>query len=156
MKPTLIIDQRRHTDVQFVGIDNESIKVEDLTKQLTFADAGSADDVEATNSARAIQGYLQTRGYFDARVTWTRERFEIFDKVTFRVEAGGHRDTKAVQFVGNHALRTEVLEDLVATKAINLASDLLGTTTNTTSEQMSTDIDRIVEAYRRGRRRRRC
>jgi outer membrane protein assembly complex protein YaeT len=149
VKPTLIIDQRRHTDVQFVGIDNESIKVEDLTKQLTFADAGSADDVEAANSARAIQGYLQTRGYFDARVTWTRERFEIFDKITFRIEAGNHRDTKAVQFVGNHALRTDQLEELVATKAINLASDLLGTTTTTTSEQMSTDIDRIVEAYRR-------
>ena len=146
--PTLVIDQRRHTDVQFVGLDNEGLE-QQLAAQLTFADAGSADDVEAANSARAIQAYMQARGYFDARVTWTRERFEIFDKITFRVDIGGHRDTRAVQFVGNHALRTETLEGIVATKAINLASDLLGTTTNATSDQLATDIDRLVEAYRR-------
>jgi outer membrane protein assembly complex protein YaeT len=147
--PTLVIDQRRHTDVQFIGIDNEGIKEEQLGSQLTFADAGSADDVEAVNSARAIQAYLQTRGYFDARVTWTRERFEIFDKITFRVDVGVHRDTTAVQFVGNQALKTEELEGIVATKPISVASDLLGTTTTTTSDQLATDIDRIVQAYRR-------
>jgi outer membrane protein assembly complex protein YaeT len=147
--PTLVIDQRRHTDVQFDGIDNESIKEEQLVDHLTFGDAGSADDVEAANSAHEIQKYLQTRGYFDAKVTWTRDRFEIFDRITFRVDPGQHRETRVVEFVGNHAFRTDQLEGIVATKAFTLSGDLLGTTTNATSEQLSTDIDRIVQAYRR-------
>ena len=146
---TLVIDQRRHIDVEFTGIDNEAIKDEQLREQLTFGDASSADDVEANNSAKAIQNYLQTRGYFDARVTWTRDRFDIFDKVTFRVEAGAHRDVAAVEFVGNHALKTDELRGIVSVKAANLAGDLLGTNTNANTEQLSADIDRIVQAYRR-------
>ena len=146
---TLVIDQRRHIDVQFIGIDNEVIKDEQLRDHLTFGVAGSADDVEANNSARAIQDYLQQRGYFDARVTWLRDRFDIFDKITFRVEPGKHRDVTSVQFEGNKALPTSELTGIVSVKAINFASDLLGTNTNATSGQLSADIDRLVEAYRR-------
>jgi len=146
---TLVIDQRRHIDVQFVGIDNEAIKDEQVRAQLTFGVASSADDVEANNSARAIQDYLQSRGYFDARVTWVRDRFDIFDRLTFRIEPGAHRDVTAVQFVGNHALPTSTLTGIVSVKAINFASDLLGTQTNATATQLSADIDRIVQAYRR-------
>lgn len=146
---TLVVDQRRHIDVQFVGIDNEAIKDEQLRAQLTFGVASSADDVEANNSARAIQDYLQTRGYFDARVTWIRDRFDVFDRITFRVEPGAHRDVTAVQFVGNQALPTATLTGIVSVKAINFASDLLGTQTNATATQLSDDIDRIVQAYRR-------
>jgi outer membrane protein assembly complex protein YaeT len=148
--PTLTIDQRRHTFVDFTGpYSKDAISDAQLSKQLTFAEANSADDVEAANSARAIQAYLQTRGYFDARVTWARERLDIFDRVTFTIEPGQHRATKSVEFVGNHAISTDALTSIVAVKASNLAGDLLGTNTNATSELLSTDIDRIVEAYRR-------
>lgn len=148
--PTLIIDQRRHTFVDFTGPYNkDSISDEQLRKHLTFAEANSADDVEAANSARAIQAYLQTRGYFDARVTWARERLDIFDRVTFTLDPGHHRATRSVQFIGNHAISTDALTGIVAVKASNLAGELLGTNTNATSEELSSDIDRIVEAYRR-------
>jgi outer membrane protein assembly factor BamA len=149
VNPTLVIDQRRHVDVKFVGIDNEAIKEEQLLPILTFGQASSADDVEANNSARAIQNYLQGRGYFDARVTWTRERFDIFDRVTFDVEPGKHRDVGTVEFVGAHALKPTDLTSIVSVKPASLARDLLGTNTNATSEQLSADIDRIVQAYRR-------
>ena len=150
VNPVLTIDQRRHTFVDFSGrYSKDSITDEQLRKQLTFAEAGSADDVEAANSARALQAYLQTRGYFDARVTWSRERLDIFDRVTFTIEPGQHRETRSVQFVGNRAISSDQLAGLVAVKPSNLAGDLLGTNTNATSEQLSTDIDRIVEAYRR-------
>jgi outer membrane protein assembly complex protein YaeT len=150
VNPVLTIDQRRHTFVDFTGpYDKGAIQDEQLRKQLTFPEASSADDVEATNSAAAIQAYLQTRGYFDARVTWARERLDIFDRVTFTIEPGQRRETRAVQFVGNHALSTDELTSIVAVKASNLAGDLFGTNTNATSEQLSTDIDRIVQAYRR-------
>ncbi|MBV8757903.1 MAG: BamA/TamA family outer membrane protein [Deltaproteobacteria bacterium] len=145
----LVIDQRRHIDVEFVGIDNEAIKDAQLRGVLTFGVASSADDVEAANSARAIQDYLQRRGYFDARVTWIRERFDIFDKITFRVEPGKHRDVASVEFVGNKAIPTADLVGIVSVKPINFASDLLGTQTFATSGQLSADIDRIVQAYRR-------
>jgi outer membrane protein assembly complex protein YaeT len=148
--PVLTIDQRRHTFVDFTGPYNkDSITDAQLGKQLTFAEASSADDVEAANSARAIQEYLQTRGYFDARVTWARERLDIFDRVTFTIDPGQRRVTRSVQFVGNRAISTDKLAGIVAVKASNLAGELLGTNTSATSEQMSTDIDRIVEAYRR-------
>jgi hypothetical protein len=62
---TLTIDPRRKVEV-VRGPDPEAIAVDQLT-QLTFNDAGSADDVEAGQSAKAITKYLQGRGYFDAR-----------------------------------------------------------------------------------------
>ena len=61
----------------------------DLRKQLTFNQAASSDDVEASESAKAIAAYLQSRGYFDARVTWIRERVRAgFDRIIVPDRAG--------------------------------------------------------------------
>src|SRR5262249_50080355 len=52
---TLTIDQRRPIDVRFEGDFNHGeLPDEELRKQLTFDAAGSADDVEAAASARAL------------------------------------------------------------------------------------------------------
>src|SRR5690606_10355255 len=72
----ITIDQRRRIDVVFEGHDRGVVSDDQLRQQLTFNEAGSADDVEIAESARALTTYLQTRGYFDARVTWTRERID--------------------------------------------------------------------------------
>ena len=41
------------------------------------------------------------------------------------------------------------LAGIVSVKPTSLARDLLGTATNATSEQLSADVDRIIQAYRR-------
>lgn len=146
---TLMIDQRRLVDVQFEGADRDQFPAEELRKHLTFDAAGSSDDVEVANSASALTAFFQTQGYFNARVTVERLRGPEYDKITFYVDQGPSRDVHGVSFVGNHAISTAVLRDLVATKAAGFTGTLLGTNTAATAEQLEVDIGRIKDAYRR-------
>jgi len=161
VNPTLTIEQRRQVFVEFTGQDTDRITDDQLRKQLTFYEAGSADDVEAAESARALTTYLQTRGFFDAHVPWTRERVDIeprpgtrdtgshFDKVTFVIDARGTRRVQSVQFVGNHVLSSDTLSRVVATKKAALAGTFLGTTASPTSVELIADQERIKEEYHR-------
>jgi outer membrane protein assembly factor BamA len=161
VNPRLTIDQRRRVDVDFEGHNPDAIPEDQLRKQLTFNEAGSADDVETAESARKITTYLQGRGYFDANVTWTRERVDIeprpgttdvglhLDKIVFRIDTGRTRRVARVEFVGEHALKEETLRELVATKEAKLSATFLGTVTAATSPELLTDQQRIKEAYRR-------
>ena len=145
VNPGITIEQRRKLDVDFEGdpVDDE------VRGKLTFDAAGSADDVEADQSARAIETLLQERGFFDAHVTWRRERFPEFDRIIFHVVQGATRDVKSVEFVGAHAIGAAKLANLVATKPAGFTGQLLGTTTSATSAQLGEDVARIAEAYRR-------
>jgi outer membrane protein insertion porin family len=145
---TITIDQRRKVETVFEG-HSESIKLEELRAQLTFDQAQSADDVEVAESARELTGFLQSKGYFDARVTWTRERFERFDRVIFRIEQGETRLVRSVQFVGNRALSDDSLRDAIGTSAVKLSTSLLGRTQFATSARLSADVDALVDLYRR-------
>ncbi len=144
---TLTIDPRRQLDIQFEGNDTGSAPDEELRQQLTFNQAGSSDDVEAAESARAITAYLQTKGFFDARVTWNRERFPELDRVVYRIDQGGTRRVLEIQFVGNHAVASSKLNDAIATRKVTLQTTLFGTTTSATSPQLAADADRIVAVY---------
>lgn len=161
VNPTLTIDQRRQVFVDFEGHDRDRVSDNDLRKQLTFYDAGSADDVEANESAAALTTYLQQRGFFDAHVTWTRERVDVeprpdtndrgqhFDRLTFYIAMGGTRRLQRVEFVGNKELKDAQLRELVATKEAGLGGTFLGTVLAPTSAELIADQERIKEAYRR-------
>src|SRR5205823_11359964 len=110
--------------------------------------SGSTDDVEAQASAAAIAAYLQTRGLFDARVTYRREQKDLYDLITYYIEQGPFRDVASVQFVGNHVLDARQLAAVVATKEAGLAGALFGTNAAATSTQLAADVDRLVELYR--------
>jgi outer membrane protein assembly factor BamA len=154
---TLTIDPRRKLDLRFEGIDSATVDDDNLRKHLTFEDAGSTDDVEAANSARSLQTYLQQRGRFDARVTWSRDRFDEFDRITFHILQGPTRLVRQVQFVCDgrtcekhrDPFDSETLAGIVATKTEDFTGDLLGTNVSATSPELATDVDRIREAYRR-------
>jgi outer membrane protein insertion porin family len=149
----LVIDQRRYLDVRFDGNDRNAVTDEQLRAKLTFDQAGSTDDVEATSSARALVTYLQQRGFFDARVTWTRQRIsDNADQVTFHVEQGKIREVKSVTFVGNAKvgeLDDARLASAIATKRADVATQLFGTPTAVSSEQLAGDLDRLRDLYRR-------
>ncbi|HWU86074.1 MAG TPA: POTRA domain-containing protein, partial [Kofleriaceae bacterium] len=145
----ITIDQRRRLDVQFEGHDPSSISLEQLKQQLTFDRASSTDDLEAAESARAITEYLQSRGFFDARVTWNRERFNVFDRLIYRIEQGATRTVRTVGFTGNHAIGAGELADTIAIKPARLSTSLFGATTTATRALLDADADRIAALYRR-------
>ncbi len=146
---TVTIDARRKLDVYFEGYDRNAIKEEELHKQLTFDTAASSDDVEANESAKALTAFLQSKGYFDARVTFSRERFDPYDRVTFRIEAGKTRDVQQVAFVGNRALPEDRLREAVGTQESRFRNQLFGDSTRATSAQLAADVDAVVSLYHR-------
>jgi len=144
----LTIDPRRGLDVEFMGYD-ASVTVEQLKQQLTFNQAGSTDDLEAAASARAIAAYLQSRGYFDARVTWNHERFPIIDHLLYRIDLGGTRVVRSVGFTGNRKIGAEELADAIGTKPARFSASLFGASTAVTSKMLDEDAERIRDLYRR-------
>jgi len=153
---TVTIDPRRRLEVLFVGNDPDSLSEEQLHEHLTFDAAASSDDVEAANSARSIVAYLQSRGWFDAHVTYTRTRHQdahdaqgSWDSVVFQIEQGKRHPVRAISFSGNHAFGADDLEDAIGTTQEKLSTSLFGGNTNATSAQLDADVDRIAVAYRR-------
>ena len=129
----------------------------DLRRQLTFDAVQSADDVEATTSARALATYLQSVGYFDAQVTWRREQFQDagVDHLIYRIAEGRNRSVRAVSFKGSLALEQKVTDaqkrllEAIATKPVGRTAKLLGATATATSINLFADVERIKALYRR-------
>lgn len=144
---TLRIDERRHIDVVFEGHDPDRIPDDKLREQLTFDEAGSADDVEAAASAARLTTFLQGRGHFEARVTWRRERFSSVDQIVFRISLGETRRVRSVSFLGNNTLSEGQLTDVIATRPYSSLVRLLGNTPPVSSQQLDDDAGRIVRAY---------
>jgi outer membrane protein insertion porin family len=145
---TLQIDERRRIDVVFEGHDPDVVPDDKLREQLTFAEAGSADDVEAALSAARLTTYLQGRGYFEARVTWKRERFRTLDQVVFRISMGQKRRVRRVEFTGNKHFTSEQLIEKIATRPYGSLVRLFGNAPPATSQQLQDDADSLVRAYR--------
>jgi outer membrane protein assembly factor BamA len=148
---TVMIDPRRRIDLKFEGHDPDSVSETELRDQLTFNAAASSDDVEANNSARALVGYLQNRGWFDVHVTWTRTRFQnpVFDLIRFQIDQGRQRPVRDIRFAGNRAFNEEQLEGVIGTTQEKLSTSLFGGNTSATSTQLAADVDSIAQEYRR-------
>ncbi|MEZ4359903.1 MAG: POTRA domain-containing protein [Kofleriaceae bacterium] len=145
---TLRIDQRRHIDVVFEGHDPDKVPDAKLRGLLTFDQAGSADDVEANASAEAITTYLQGRGYFEARVTWRRERFSSLDQVVFRITMGPSRRVRGVSYSGNRVFTDAQLTELIATRPYGQIVRIFGDAPPVTAQQLEDDAANILRAYR--------
>ncbi|HTR49186.1 MAG TPA: POTRA domain-containing protein [Kofleriaceae bacterium] len=157
VRVTITIDPRRQLDLVFEGIDHDAVSDQDLRSHVTFDQTGAIDDVEAQNSADALQTYLQTRGYFDARVTWgPRERLPELDRIPFHIVPGRTRQVSVVDFKCNggtcqkdRPFDSSALASLVSTKKIDFKSDLLGTGTAPTSSLLAGDIQQLRNEYRK-------
>lgn len=152
---TVSVDLRRGLDLQFEGYNRDSISQDQLREHVTFDTAASSDDVEAAASARALTLYLQSRGWFEAHVTFNRERKQTvdqsttFDRITFTIDAGKQRPVRSISFRGNQAFSSETLDDELGTTETKLSTSLFGGNTNATIEQLDGDVDRITAFYRR-------
>jgi outer membrane protein assembly factor BamA len=150
---TVTIDPRRQVEPRFEGHDPDAVSEEQLRDQLTFNAAASSDDVEVANSAQAIARYLQSRGWFGARVTLRsppRDRIQDppLDRIWFQIELGRQLPVRSITFAGNRAFTPEQLESVIGTTPEKLSTTLFGGNTNATTAQLDDDAERIRDEYR--------
>jgi outer membrane protein assembly factor BamA len=143
---TVRIDERRQIDVYFEGNDKSRFPEEALRRQLTFNDAATADDFEVANSAAALVAYYQSKGYFDAQVTHVRERFPAFDRIVFRIDEGGNRQVRSIDFEGNRDLSEATLAGVITTKVYRSIRVFAANPTATATVLLD-DAERIRSAY---------
>jgi outer membrane protein assembly complex protein YaeT len=154
---TLRIDERRRLTVEFEGNDDDRFSDDALAAQLTFDDAAAADDVEVAASALAIQRYYQKAGWFDAAVSWERDRRRLedvagdksFDQIRFRIDTGQQRQIRTVEIVGEQAIGEDELRAVLQTKPAPTSFRLIGGFSATTTEQLEGDAARLVQLYQK-------
>jgi outer membrane protein assembly factor BamA len=135
---TVIVNERRRIDVQFEGNHPARFPADRLRSLLTFQSEGSYDEVEVSASAAAIRRHYQSRGHFEAQVTYERVDLDNFDRIVFTIHPGPSLEVASVAFAGVHALDTEELRAAVATQPGSPLTD--GT--------LAGDIGRITQLYR--------
>jgi outer membrane protein insertion porin family len=145
---TLTINERKRIDVAFEGNAHKGAGT--LKDKLTMIERGSYDDYELSASADAVQRYYQQEGFFFARVDWRREHISPDeDRVTFEIDEGPELKVRGVEFVGNGALPTSELAEVVTVRTFPLLGVIgLGSGGYVTGRQLETDAERLVEHYR--------
>lgn len=146
---TVIVRERRRIEVYFEGVS--AVSELDLREQLTLDNEGSYDDFEVDRSAQAIRRFYQSKGHFEANVVWERASFrlpgQLFDRIVFTVDEGPRLKIKRVEFVGNEAISSVRLQDLIKTREFPRFG-FLTSGGYTTSLQLEQDAARIRAAYR--------
>jgi outer membrane protein assembly factor BamA len=135
---TVIVNERRRIDVQFEGNHPTRFPADRLRSLLTFQSEGSYDEVEVSASAAAIRRHYQSRGHFEAQVTYERVDLDHFDRIVFTIHPGPSLEVASVAFAGARALHAEDLRAAVATQPGLPLTD----------ETLAGDIGRITQLYR--------
>jgi outer membrane protein assembly factor BamA len=165
VKLPIRIALKRKVEVHFVG--NRAITPTELRAQLTIFSAGAYDEVELTESARAVQREYQKHGYFEAKVTFRRalrrppsddsgqRKGDEVEDITFSVEEGPELKVRRVELVSESGspLHLDVLEikskaELETKPFPPLGSIGLGEGGYVTQVQLSQDADRIAALYK--------
>jgi outer membrane protein insertion porin family len=144
----ITVNERKRIAVAFEG--NHSQSASALRDELTLYDRGSYDDYEASSSADALQRYYQQHGHFFARVDWRRERINADeDRLIFVVDEGPELKVRGVEFVGNQALPSSELREVVSVRKFPLLGSIgFGAGGYVTGRQMDQDAERLIEHYR--------
>lgn len=135
---TVIVNERRRIEVLFEGYDRSAVPEQRLRALLTFQAEGSYDEVEVSASADAIRRYFQSRGHYEAQVTYERVDLDEFDRIVFTIHPGPSLSVADVTFDGNQAVERR---DLAAVLGTQRGLPL-------TTELVDGDIQRITELYR--------
>jgi outer membrane protein assembly factor BamA len=135
---TVIVNERRRIEVLFEGYDRAAVPEQRLRALLTFQAEGSYDEVEVGASAEAIRRYFQSRGHYEAQVTYERVDLDEFDRILFTIHPGPSLSVADVAFDGNQAVERRELAAAIGTQR---GGPL-------TTELVDGDIQRITELYR--------
>ncbi len=134
----VLVNEQRRINVLFEGNDPRQFPAPLLRPLLTFSQEGSYDDVEIAASANAIRRYYQSRGYFEAQVTYERVDLGDFERIVFTIHAGPRLSVESVAFVGNQTVDSDALAAAVRSQSGSAI----------TAETLARDRGRIVELYR--------
>lgn len=159
------VSLKRKVEVRFVG--NRAVSARDLRDQLTIFTAGAYDDVELSESAKAIGKEYQKRGYFEARVVFRRalrrggvdaatgRPSDEVEEITFTVEEGPELKVQKVELVSDGPQPLTFDANEVKDKAQletrpfpPLGSIGLGEGGYVTQLQLQQDADRLVSLYK--------
>ena len=152
------IRERRRIDVQFVGnSEGRNFSESQLSKSLTFSEEGAYDDVEVQASADAIARYYQSKGRFQASVTWARfplsaavgegARSDVFERIYFYINEGPKLPVRQIEFVGNKAIKTAKLKGTIKTQVFRRV--IIGSLGGyATTVQLAQDVRRLRNLYR--------
>ena len=139
----LEIRERKKVDIIFVGNDHYS--PEGLLKRTTLAKEGSYDDVEIQLSADALKSYYQSKGYFEANISWKKVKARNL-KVVFTIDEGPKLRVRRINFNGNVSLNDDRLKNTIKTQVYKdfIIGESGGYATNL---QLQNDINRITAEY---------
>jgi outer membrane protein insertion porin family len=145
---TITINERKRVQVEFEGNAHEGDGT--LTEKLTMLDRGSYDDYELGASADALQRFYQQEGFFFARVDWRREHVSADEeRATFVIDEGPELKVRGIEFVGNSALPSSDLSEVVTVRKFPFLGRFgLGTGGYITGRQLEQDAERLVQHYR--------
>jgi outer membrane protein insertion porin family len=144
----LTINERKRIEIAFEGNAHKGAGT--LRDKLTMFERGSYDDYELGSSADAVQRYYQQQGYFFARVDWRRDHLSVSeDRVSFVVDEGPELKVRGIEFVGNSALSTSELAEVVSVRTFPFLGVIgLGSGGFVTGRQLEQDAERLVDHYR--------
>ena len=146
---TLYIRERRKVEVQFLG--NFQIGEKNLWDHLTFVESGSYDEYEIERSARAIEHFYHTMGFFNASVFFESHLIgEKSLRILFHIQEGLQYRVERIDFIGNRAFSAEKLRNIIVTKPFPKKLSVIGLGSGgfITPTQLEQDEERIREAYR--------
>jgi len=141
------IRERRHIEVAFEG--NRSQSSGALLESLTLLSHGAYDDVEATASAAALEQAYHERGHMLVKVQWRRERLsEDSDRIVFVVDEGPELKVRGISFVGNRAISSDALADVIRTREYPALGFLgLGKGGYASLRQLELDLQSLGDHY---------
>ena len=141
------IRERRHIEVAFEG--NRTRSAGALLESLTLLSHGAYDDVEAAASAAAIEHAYHERGHMLVKVKWRRERIsEDSDRIVFVIDEGPELKVRGIFFVGNRAISSDSLADVIRTRNYPALGFLgLGEGGYASLRQLELDLQSLTDHY---------
>lgn len=131
-----------------VDVDVEGAKLSrgKLKKLVPVYEEGTVDDDLLNEGARNIREYLQTKGYFDAKVSWDKQLDtpQEHTRVVYKVKLGVRRNLEAVVIEGNKYFDRDTIRERMQVRPASgfLAQGLYS------ESMLSRDISSIENLYK--------
>ncbi len=103
----------------------------------------SYNDDTLEEGKRSLVEYLQSKGYYDANVTWEKDLTGPEIRITYKIEAGQAYKVSQISIEGNdHVTDGEILEIMTTDKSGSFGAQRL------VSRIFESDLERVISFYR--------
>lgn len=140
---SLGVSEGPHVEVVFRGAPRLSRKL--LRRTITILKEGSIDEYEIENSVEALRNLFRERGYPDAKIETTKtETKDGAIVVSFKIDEGGGKWIKHLEFSGNEHVRARDLAKDMKNRGI-----ISGRQSPYSPDEIPSDNEAILKAMRR-------